>query len=125
MISRIQTMSRTETLYPLVACLNTSAEVLREMDAWQGWRHFNQQQASFIKRIEGTEADLQKLSSELETQASFNHHDLIEFAEKRGFNVSIEPFGPKEFGAISFLNVNLKWEVPGKDAVVKLIRHLN
>jgi hypothetical protein len=112
-------MSRTETLYPLAACLNASEVVLRNMDSWKGWKHINKEQANFISRIEGIESDLQKLSAELETQASFDHKVLTEFAEKRGFKVAIGPFENQEFGAISFLNVNLSWMVPGKNTVVK------
>lgn len=112
-------MSRTETLYPLAACLNASEGVLRNMDSWKGWKHINKEQANFISRIEGIEQDLQKLSAELETQASFDHNVLTEFAEKRGFKVAIGPFENQEFGAISFLNVNLSWMVPGKNTVVK------
>lgn len=112
-------MSRTETLYPLAACLNASEGVLRNMDSWKGWKHINKEQANFISRIEGIEPDLEKLSAELETQASFDHNVLTEFAEKRGFKVAIGPFENQEFGAISFLNVNLSWMVPGKNTVVK------
>ena len=108
----------TNTPYPLVGCLNSCESVIQADPStralWKGWQPINSKQKELIKDLEASRADLAKLGKDLECLASFNHMDLIQFAEKRGFAIHIKPFDSDSFGAISVLNINIKWLTPGK-----------
>lgn len=51
---------------------------------------------------------------EIQCIASWSHEEINEFLASRGYDISLAPFGPGEFGTASEMDVLVKWLKPGK-----------
>lgn len=109
-------MSNTNVVYPIIACLD---EAVKFIDSNLPWNPFNERQTQLLERCYIQDVkDLEKIQDIIDSIASKDNEELMRFFKKRGFEFSINPFGPNEFGVGSVLSVLVEWlEVHKKNPV--------
>lgn len=109
-------MSKTQCVYPQVGCLIAAEEILGEDRAW---RAINKEQKRFLKEAFNVCKEEVKDMSELESLASWECAVLNNMLKDKGFDIQLEEFAPGEFGAVSVLDVLVKWHIEGKQVKQK------
>lgn len=85
-----------------------------------GWTAANEQQRYFLDTFYSHTQYLSRFSSkELQSWVSKNADELNAIAASRGFNIKLQPFREDEFGALSILDILLKWQQPGTKTSIR------
>ena len=104
-------MSSTASVYTIVGGL---AAIEERLGAPREWVAATETQATFLRDVYATCRPEVVRISEIESYGSTSAEELNAFAAGRGLSVSWQPFGADEAGAVSLLNLLLKWTVPGQ-----------
>ncbi|MGA2629598.1 MAG: hypothetical protein ABSG54_05225 [Terriglobia bacterium] len=101
-------MSTTVVTYPIVTALVEAEKIL---GADRQWKPVNEMQTRFLK--EYFAACRHEKVPEIESLASWDAAEITAFLTQRGFPIKIPPFGPRNFGTASVLDLLVEWMEKG------------
>lgn len=110
-------MSFTTTIFPILAALITpEGEFFKTPNRW---KPINHQQEYFVAKLYDKKAELSLFSpEELRNWVSFDYQFLNKTARDNGFSIEFQPFGDREFGVLSILDVSVTWLEKGTEATI-------
>ena len=104
-------MSSTTSVYTIVGAL---AAIEKRLGAPREWGAATETQVTFLGDVYATCRPEVGRISEIESYGSTSAEELNAFAAGRGLPISWQPFGADEVGAVSLLDLLVKWTVPGR-----------
>jgi hypothetical protein len=79
------------------------------------WQAVTETGETFFENIFPNTRDEVASIPEIESIASRSHVIINKFLAERGFNIKLDPFDPREFGAAGILDVLIEWETVGTE----------
>jgi len=104
-------MSGTASVYTIVGAL---AALERRLGAPPEWVAATETQATFLRDVYAACRPEVGRIAEIESYGSTSAQELNAFAARRGLSMCFPPFGADAAGAVSLLNLLVKWRVPGQ-----------
>lgn len=111
-------MSKTVATYPIVAAV-AKIEDIPEIGKGRKWQTTNTTQDRFLQEFFAPCQGKVGKIPEIESIASQQAEVINRFLRERGFDISVDPFGPDEVGVASVLDVLVEWIEKGKITTIK------